>query len=130
MGANNTKKLKNRIKSVSSTRHLTKAMEIVAASKLKNATARGLVGCSATLRITFNPSVVLPMEGRAANTNISPFFNPPVYSSIGAKPVGMPTSTSLFMMLISEPKLSKQARASLVVSSAIFRAVSSPKRET
>ncbi len=38
MGANNTKKLKNRIKSVSSTRHLTKAMEIVAASKLKNAT--------------------------------------------------------------------------------------------
>ncbi|MBR2667929.1 MAG: ATP synthase F1 subunit gamma [Oscillospiraceae bacterium] len=38
MGANNIKKLKNRIKSVSSTRHLTKAMEIVAASKLKAAT--------------------------------------------------------------------------------------------
>ena len=71
-------------------------------SKLKNATARGLVGCSATLRITFKPSVVLPMEGRAASTNISPFFKPPVKSSTAAKPVGMPTSTSLFMMLISE----------------------------
>ena len=43
MGAD-TKKLRNRIKSVNSTLHLTKAMGLVASSKIRRATAAMLQG--------------------------------------------------------------------------------------
>ena len=45
MAGLSTKAIKNRIKSMQSTRQITKAMELVAASKLRSAQAKAISSC-------------------------------------------------------------------------------------
>ena len=73
MAGVSTKEIKNRIRSMESTRQITKAMEMVAASKLRRAQAQVL--SSAPILKFFTP----PSRTSRPPTGISP---PPIYRSV------------------------------------------------
>ncbi|MPM80125.1 hypothetical protein SDC9_127171 [bioreactor metagenome] len=92
-------------------------------SRLNSTTRRGLFFLRMILRIMFNASAVLPIDGRAATTNISPRFSPPVIRSRSGNPVGMPGS-SLPLMIRS---MCSNAAVTLLLNGTIELASASPR---